>query len=197
MRRFGLIVLYTALTLGANAAVAEVPPGAEVIRPFLTGEMAKLVPATDSLALPEAVLLDATDAPADLAPYSGKLLLVNFWATWCAPCRAELGSLDRLQGELGGEGFAVMTVATGRNPVPAIEKLFAEEGITRLPILRDTDQSFARASGVLGLPVSVLVDADGTEIARLVGDAEWDSTEAKALIRALLDRSAEGAAAAP
>ena len=190
MRRFSLIVLYTALTLGANAALAEVPPGVEVIKPFLTGEMAKMVPASEALTLPEAALLDAADGAADLAPYRGKVLLVNFWATWCAPCRAELAALDRLQGELGGETFAVMTVATGRNPVPAIEKLFADEGISHLPILRDTDQAFARASGVLGLPVSILVDRDGTEIARLVGDAEWDSDEAKALIRALLDRPA-------
>ncbi|HQY42690.1 MAG TPA: TlpA disulfide reductase family protein [Paracoccaceae bacterium] len=190
MRRFSLIVLYTALTLGANAALAEVPPGVEVIKPFLTGEMAKMVPASEALTLPEAALLDAADGAADLAPYRDKVLLVNFWATWCAPCRAELAALDRLQGELGGETFAVMTVATGRNPVPAIEKLFADEGISHLPILRDTDQAFARASGVLGLPVSILVDRDGTEIARLVGDAEWDSDEAKALIRALLDRPA-------
>lgn len=190
MRRFSLIVLYTALTLGANAALAEAPPGAELIKPFLTGEMAKMVPASDALALPEAALLDAADGAADLTPYRGKVLLVNFWATWCAPCRAELAALDRLQGALGGETFAVMTVATGRNPVPAIEKLFADEGISHLPILRDTDQAFARASGVLGLPVSILVDRDGTEIARLVGDAEWDSDEAKALIQALLDRPA-------
>jgi len=170
--------------------LAEVPPGVEVIKPFLTGEMAKMVPASEALTLPEAALLDAADGAADLAPYRDKVLLVNFWATWCAPCRAELAALDRLQGELGGETFAVMTVATGRNPVPAIEKLFADEGISHLPILRDTDQAFARASGVLGLPVSILVDRDGTEIARLVGDAEWDSDEAKALIRALLDRPA-------
>lgn len=73
--------------------------------------------------------------------------------------------------------------------LPAIEKLFAEEGITRLPILRDTDRSFARANGVLGLPVSVLCDADGTGIARPAGDAERDSDDAKALIGALPDRA--------
>lgn len=186
MRRFGLIVLYTALILGANAAGAEPPPGADAIRPFLTGEMAKLVPATEMVPLAEAALLDRDDAPKGLEDYDGKVILLNFWATWCAPCRKELGALDRLEGELGGADFAVVTVATGRNPVPAIDKLFAEERITRLPILRDPDQSFARATGVMGLPVSVLVDRDGTEVARLVGDAEWDSPEAKAVIGALI-----------
>ena len=184
MRRFGLIVLYTALTVGANIAHAAPPPEAALIAPHLTGEMAKLVPATEAVPLPEAALLDKDDAPQTLADYRGKVILLNFWVTWCAPCRKELGALDRLQGEMGGDDFSVVTVATGRNPVPAIEKLFADEAITRLPILRDPDQTFARATGVLGLPVTVLVSRDGTEIARLVGDAAWDSEAAKAVIRA-------------
>lgn len=190
MRRFGLIVLYTALTVGANIAHAAPPPEAALIAPHLTGEMAKLVPATEAVPLAEAALLDKGDAPQTLADYRGKVILLNFWATWCAPCRKELGALDRLQGEMGGDDFAVVTVATGRNPVPAIEKLFADEAITRLPILRDPDQTFARATGVLGLPVTVLVSRDGTEIARLVGDAAWDSEAAKAVIRAAIDAPA-------
>ena len=190
MRRFCLIVFYTALTVGANIAHAAPAPEAALIAPHLTGEMAKLVPATEAVPLPEAALLDKGDAPQTLADYRGKVILLNFWATWCAPCRKELGALDRLQGEMGGDDFAVVTVATGRNPVPAIEKLFADEAITRLPILRDPDQTFARATGVLGLPVTVLVSRDGTEIARLVGDAAWDSEAAKAVIRAAIDAPA-------
>ncbi len=93
---------------------------------------------------------------------------------------------DRLQAELGGDRFQVVTIATGRNPIPAIQKLFAEEKITGLPILRDPDQSFSRASGVLALPVTLIVDRDGNEIARLLGDATWDGPEAKALIAALV-----------
>ncbi len=80
----------------------------------------------------------------------------------------------------------MITIATGRNPLPAIQKLFEEEGITRLPILRDPDQAFARQMGVMGLPVTVLIDRGGMEVARLVGDAEWDSPEAQAVIRALI-----------
>jgi thiol-disulfide isomerase/thioredoxin len=190
MRRFCLIVLYTALTVGANIAHSAPPPEAALIAPHLTGEMAKLVPATEAVPLPEAALLDKGDAPQTLADYRGKVILLNFWATWCAPCRKELGALDRLQGEMGGDDFAVVTVATGRNPVHLYRKLFADEAITRLPILRDPEQTFARATGVLGLPVTVLVSRDGTEIARLVGDAAWDSEAAKAVIRAAIDAPA-------
>jgi thiol-disulfide isomerase/thioredoxin len=182
MRIFGFLVLYTALSLGANAAHAQGPD----LTPFLKGDMEKLVPADAPATLPEAALIDETDAPHGLEEFRGKVLLLNFWATWCAPCRKELGALDRLQAELGGEQFQVVTIATGRNPVPLIQKLFAEEKIERLPILRDPNQAFARASGVLALPVSLIVDRDGNEIGRLMGDAAWDSPEAKDLIGALI-----------
>ncbi len=187
MRHFGLIVLYTALALGANAARAEMAlPDPAVFQPFLTGDMAKLVPSDAPTPLPAASLLDEADALHGFDEYKGKILLVNFWATWCAPCRKELGALDRLQAELGSDRFAVVTIATGRNPLPAIRKLFAEEAITHLPILRDPDQAFARETGVLALPVSLIVDGEGNEVARLLGDAVWDGPEAKALIAGLV-----------
>lgn len=183
MRIIRSAVLYTALALGANAAVAE---GA-IAPELLTGDMQKLVPATDEpIPLPALELVDATDVPQDLSDRQGKVLLINFWATWCAPCRKELASLDRLQAALGGEDFEVVTIATGPNPVPAIEKFFADEGIKQLPILRDPNQSAARAMGVLGLPVTVLIGRDGAEAGRLVGDAEWDSDAAKAVVAALI-----------
>jgi thiol-disulfide isomerase/thioredoxin len=182
MRLIKLAVLYTALVLGANAAVAEAPIPPEL----LTGEMQKLVPTPDPMPLPQQPLLDANDFPQSLEDWRGKVLLINFWATWCAPCRAELGALERLAAARNGGDFEVITIATGPNPVPAIRRLFEELGISRLPILRDPDLTFAREMGVLGLPVSVLVGPDGMEIARLVGDAEWDSPEAIAVVDALV-----------
>ncbi|MFO1174590.1 MAG: TlpA disulfide reductase family protein [Paracoccaceae bacterium] len=181
MRKIVSFVLYTGLALGANPSLA----GPADLGPLLTGDMEKMVPATAPVALPEAALVDQADAPHSLADYKGKALLVNFWATWCAPCRKELGTLDRLQAAAGGDRFAVVTIATGPNPVPAMEKLFADEKITRLPLLRDPDQVFARQMGVLALPVSVLVDAQGNEVGRLMGDAAWDSPEALALVKAV------------
>ena len=145
--------------------------------------------AAEPVDLPEAALIDEADAERSLAEYRGRYVLLNFWATWCAPCREEMPSLDRLQADLGSDRFAVVSVAVGRNPVPAINRFFAEQGIANLPKLRDPKQQLAGAMGARGLPVTVLVDPEGREIARLTGPAEWDSPEAKALITAM---AAEG-----
>lgn len=94
--------------------------------------------------------------------------------------------LAALQSEYGGEDFEVLTIATGRNPPPAMKAFFAEIGVDNLPLHRDPKQVVARAMGVAGLPVSVLIDPEGREIARMLGDAEWDSPSARAVIEALI-----------
>lgn len=96
-------------------------------------------------------------------------------------------SLDALNAELGGEDFAVVPVATGRNAVPGIRKFFDEEGIETLPILLDPKQKLARDMAVLGLPITVILNPEGQEIARLRGDADWASDSAKAIVAALLE----------
>ena len=121
-----------------------------------------------------------------LAEYRGKYVLLNMWATWCPPCRKEMPSINRLQQALGGDDFEVVTIATGRNTLTGIRKFFESAGITDLPILLDPSQDLARSMGILGLPVTVILNPEGQEIARLTGDAEWDSESAKAIISALI-----------
>ena len=182
MRWFTSAVLYTALVLGANTALADMAE-LEALR---EGSMKKLAFASEPAEVPSTIFTDASGAEHTLADWQGKYVLVNFWATWCAPCRKELPALDALNRDFGGEEFAVVTIATGRNPVPAIERLFAEVGVESLPILLDPKQALSREMGVLGLPVSVIIDPEGREIARMSGDAEWNSDSARAIVAALL-----------
>lgn len=172
-----LVVLYTALTLGANPVAADVAA-------LRDGDMKKLILHSEPVALPEAVLLDAEDGEHTLAEYSGKWVVLNFWATWCAPCRREMPSLDRLQAAM--PEIAVVPVATGRNAVEGIKRFFDEAEVKSLPILRDPQSDLAHAMGVMGLPVTVILNPEGQEVARLIGDAEWDSESALAVLAELV-----------
>jgi len=177
MLRKTLTVVYTAFLIGANAALADVAA-------LRDGDMKKLAIHEAPVPVPEVALIDAEDAPRSLAEYRGKWVVLNFWATWCAPCRHEMPSLDRLQAAL--PEIAVMPVATGRNSVTGIKRFFEEEAIVNLPILRDPTSELARGMNVLGLPVTVILSPEGQEVARLIGDAEWDSDSAKAIMAAFV-----------
>lgn len=176
VRKF-LVVLYTALLISANPGSAGDDPAA-----LREGDMKKLAIHAAPVHLATVELVDASDRPVSLEDYRGKWVVLNFWATWCAPCRKEMPSLDRLQAAM--PEIAVVPVATGRNAVPGIERFFAEAGVVNLPILRDPKSQLAKASGVLGLPVTLILNPNGEEVARLIGDAEWDSDSAKAILAA-------------
>lgn len=177
-----LAVLYTALALSANPAAADIA-AAEAAR---EGTMKKLFFHSAPRAVSDAVFTDAEGAEFTLADWQGKHVVLNFWATWCAPCRKEMPALDQLQAELGSDDFEVVTIATGVNPLPAITKFFAEETVTNLPVLLDPKMSVSRGMAVLGLPVTVILNPEGQEIARMQGDAEWASDSAFNVLRALL-----------
>jgi thiol-disulfide isomerase/thioredoxin len=175
-------LLYTALVMGANTAAAAEPDW----QAARAGGLDKLVVAETPAPVSAVTFTDRDGGEHSLADWQGKVVLLNFWATWCAPCREEMPALNNLQAELGGEDFEVVTIATGRNAVERIDAFFAETGVENLPVLLDPRQQLARDMAVVGLPVTVLIDRDGNELARYMGDAEWDSEAAKTLMRELI-----------
>ena len=187
MKRILAALVYTAL--GAGAILAPVSAQADLTEAALlrTGDMKKLI----FHDVPEATS-DAAYQLADgageqtLDAYRGKYILLNFWATWCEPCRKEMPQLSELQADFGGETFEVVTIATGRNSPEGIKKFFAEIGVDNLPRHQDPRQSLASQMGIFGLPITVLIDPEGREIARLRGDADWSSDSAKAVIAAVI-----------
>ncbi len=177
MRAKLVAVLYTALALGANPAAADVAA-------LRDGDMKKLALHETPVDLPTAVFFDATDAEQPLSNWQGKWVVLNFWATWCAPCRKEMPMLDALQ--VAMPDLAVLPVATGRNAVDGIERFYDEAGVTHLPVLRDPKSDLARSVGVMALPVTLILNPEGQEVARLIGDAEWNGESAKAILAALM-----------
>ena len=192
-------VLYVAVALGAiylvvnnfvlspdtNTPTAQ-SGGIIGMHPLAEGSMKKLSFHATAKDPYDAIFTDPDDVAHTLAEYQGKFVVLNMWATWCPPCRKEMPSINRLQQQLGGDKFAVVTIATGRNTLAGIRKFFDTASITDLPILLDPSQSMARSMGVLGLPVTVILNPQGQEIARLTGDAEWDSESALAIIKSLI-----------
>lgn len=180
--RYLLAVLYTALALTANAALADTAE-LEALR---EGTMKKLMFA-EPAPVSEVAFTHADGGEFRLSDFRGKHVLVNFWATWCAPCRKEMPMLSELQAEFGGDAFEVVTIATGRNELGAMKRFLGEVGVENLPLYLDPRQELARDMAVLGLPITVILDPEGNEIARMRGDAEWNSESAKAIIRALIE----------
>ncbi|WP_417240187.1 TlpA disulfide reductase family protein [Celeribacter halophilus] len=178
-------ILYTALSLGAIPAAALDIEGAEALR---EGSMMKL---GFHSAPKEVSALSFTDIDGNeetLADYQGQFVLLNFWATWCAPCRKEMPALNALSGAFGDQGLTVLPVATGHNPLPAIKSFFEKAEVEHLPLRLDSKGAMARDMGVLGLPVSILISPEGKEIARMTGDAEWFSPSAQAIITHILEK---------
>ena len=149
---------------------------------FRQGDMRKLVVLAEPVPAPDVAFIGPDGAPTTLADSNGRLRVVNFWATWCAPCRREMPALDALARERGGDDLAVIAIATGRNAPEAIAAFREEAGVTTLAAYTDPKSALARAMDVPGLPVTVILDRDGDEIARLLGDADWNGPEARALI---------------
>lgn len=190
MRLLRQIVLYTALALGANTAlaadVAADTADVAVLEALRDGDMKKLNFHSTPQPVSDTAFATWEGGEGRLSDYAGKYVVLNFWATWCAPCRKEMPQLSQLQAELGGDAFEVVTIATGRNPPQAMQRFFEEIGVDNLPLHMDPKQALAREMAVMGLPITLILNPEGQEIARMRGDADWSSDSAKAIVSALI-----------
>jgi len=127
-------------------------------------------------------LRDSDDKPVDLAQYKGRVVLVNFWATWCPPCRKEFPSLGRVKKLFKPAEFEVLAVNVGEDP----DTVFSFAGNTEFPVLFDRDSKAMAAWPVRGLPTTLLIDRQGRIAYRAVGGREFDDPEIVAAIKQLL-----------
>lgn len=132
--------------------------------------------------LPEVRFQDGEGRDHAFSDFRGKIVLVNFWATWCAPCRREMPALDRLQKAIGGDNFQVVLISLDRAGYAKAVDFLDQIEVENLGTYIDTSNKSARKLGALGLPTTLLLNRKGDEIGRLAGPAEWDAPEAQALI---------------
>lgn len=133
--------------------------------------------------LPSLSFRDESGKPLTLADFSGRVVLLNIWATWCPPCRHEMPSLDRLNAMRAGPGFEVVALSIDIDPAVVLP-FFREIGIKTLRGYFDSQARASIAVGAAALPVTLLIDKNGREIGRALGPAEWDSAAVVALIDA-------------
>lgn len=112
-----------------------------------------------------------------LAGLRGKVVLLNVWATWCGPCRAEMPTLDRLQSELGSKEFEVVALSIDRGGQGVVKRFFDETKVQVLAVYVDASAAAQDKLGIVGFPTTLLIDREGREIARHIGPAQWDRRE--------------------
>jgi thiol-disulfide isomerase/thioredoxin len=186
--------VYVTLGRPDNQAVqgptAEAPaPTVKSGNPLATGAMTTFVFKAQPDPLPDIQFLNGGGAQTSLASLRGKVVLLNVWATWCAPCREEMPALDKLQAALGSDKFQVVALAIDKSGIPGAKKFLGDIKAEKLEAFADPTAKEGTRLKVIGMPTTILIDAEGREIGRLIGPAHWDSAEAKRLIEAQLPKS--------
>ncbi len=170
------------------AACAAKADTAKSVAASATGDVAAMLPADPPQSLKTLAFNDPDGKPMTLADRSGKTVLLNLWATWCFPCREEMPALNALEKELGSEKFEVMAVNVDTGDDVKPKKFLAETGIDTLGYYRDNTlalfNDLKKRGLALGLPVTLLIDADGCLLAHMNGPAHWAGEDARRLIEA-------------
>jgi thiol-disulfide isomerase/thioredoxin len=162
----------TAAILPNGASFASSAPVACASPPPALG---KYQPARGGKHIPTTAFIDADGNDKSLADLRGEGLIVNFWATWCAPCVKEMPALDRMAGAAREHGLRVLALSADREGASVVRQFYDVNGIGHLPVAIDKMSRVARAIGIDGLPTTVLYDAEGLEVGRVTGVAEWDT----------------------
>jgi thiol-disulfide isomerase/thioredoxin len=150
------------------------------------GSMAGVIVHNERKDIPAFTFTDAAGQQLDLSKWKGRVVVLNLWATWCAPCRKEMPDLAKLQTTLGGPDFEVVALSLDRKGLEASQAFLQEIGATKLATYIEPEAKSLAALQALGLPATILIDRYGKEAGRLLGPAEWSSPEAQEMVKALL-----------
>ena len=135
-------------------------------------------------AVPNFTFRDGSGRMRSLEDFRGRVVVLNIWATWCAPCRDEMPTLDNLQARLGGEELEVLALSVDRKGPEAVRKFYDDIGVQHLALyIEQPSGQVLSGLNIQGIPATLLLDRQGREIGRRLGIAEWDSPEMLELFR--------------
>lgn len=175
-----------AVSQGAPDAAKSNKIPDRVTRELSTGKLAAFVVHKQRKPLSDISFLDGTGKERSITEWRGRVVLINLWATWCAPCRKEMPELAQLQRLLGGDDFEVVAISVDRKGAEASAKFLIEAGAASLELYIDRSANVLNPLNAIGLPATILLDRQGNEVGRLLGPAEWASEDAVRLIAAAL-----------
>ncbi|MBC8017792.1 MAG: TlpA family protein disulfide reductase [Verrucomicrobia bacterium] len=174
MKRFaiyGLIITAVLMMVVGCSKKTEPTKGAAVVK--------------EKSPAPEVIVNSLQNVPLKLSDLKGKVVLLNFWATWCPPCREEMPSMMKLNSAMVGKPFQMVAVSIDEGGIPEIESFFKESGFN-LPAYTDPDGKATETYGVTGVPESFIIDKNGILVKKVIGPLAWDSPETISFIEGLM-----------
>ena len=186
MLKLGPLILIVNLFFSFSA-IAESKYEANT-KDIIKGELRKFIFSDGTKTLPNPLVLDIDENVVQIGS-NEDILVINFWATWCAPCKKEMPSLNNLAENMKRDNVRIITVASGRNSKDAIEAFFIDNNLANLNKYRDPKAKMAMSYGVTALPTTVVIDSAGKEIGRIIGDIDWNTENIRAFLRNLLKTS--------
>ena len=186
--KISLSIAIAAIIVVVGAIVLFPTTEATAKGPKLVGQMQNFQLADRLITRPDISWVDRNNRPIELADFEGKVVLFNYWASWCGPCQRELPGIDRVQVKLGGENFEVVALNIDREGKPIALKFARRLRLKNLKLYLDPKSVTARSLGLRAMPTTYMFDRKGNLLGRLEGGAEWDTPEALALIQYFIDR---------
>jgi len=180
----------TVLALAAGATLALGAKGSSVFAQAsgFAGKMGPFKAHAEPQHPPDISFQDAEGRTLGLGDFRGRVVVLNFWATWCPPCVEEMPSLDRLQVLMGEAGLVVLAISVDRGGLRQVAPFFAANTLANLPVYLDPSGASMRAFAVRGMPTTIVIDPNGLERGRLEGAAAWDSPSATRMLRQYLSK---------
>ncbi len=182
-----IILIYATFILYANLSFSHERKDLEYLQEILTGPLQKIILNKKPIKVQEITIVDINNVSKTIDFKDKNVTLINFWATWCAPCREEMPSLNDLVQSINSDAFSIIVIAAGRNSNDAIQDFFETHKLTNLKSYKDPKGKIASRLSVFGLPTTIIVDQHSNELARLIGSTDWNSKDSIEFINRILN----------